>query len=150
MKNTKSIIKSLTVAMLTLAAVGCGSKTGTYTLSQTGNSYYSQCSSVTLNLTDSSNNVQATGSNGICTEQLTGTDNGSSITVTSLMITMTNTYSSMPQCTYTGILTVSGNTFTGTLTSTGSTSTASYNGSYNNSYNSSMCMPLTVQGTKTN
>jgi ABC-type oligopeptide transport system substrate-binding subunit len=146
MKNKKSIIKSLTVAMLTLAAVGCGSKAGTYTLSQTGNTYYAQCSSVTLNLTDSSNNVSASGSNGICTENLTGTDNGSSITVTSLIISMTSTYTTMPQCTYTGILTVSGNTFTGTLTSTGSTSTSTYNGGYN----SSMCMPLTVQGTKTN
>ena len=139
-KNT--IIKSLTVAFLTLASVGCGSKSGTYTLSQSGNSYYSQCASVSLNLTDSSNTVQATGSNGVCTETLSGTDSGSAIVVTSFIITMTSTtYSStMPQCTYTGTLTESGNTFSGTLTSATTSS----------SYYSSMCTPITIQGTKTN
>jgi ABC-type oligopeptide transport system substrate-binding subunit len=108
LKNKKSILNSLMVVGLSIAAVGCGSKVaGTYSLSQTGNSYYTQCSAVSLNVTENSNAVTATGSNGTCIENLSGIDNGGTITVSSFTISLTNSYSnSMPQCSYTGTLTV--------------------------------------------
>jgi hypothetical protein len=153
LKQKRSFYVSIVMAALTLGLVGCGSKVGgTYTFSQTGQSVMSGCSTVTLNLTSNSNQVSANGSNGQCTEMLTGYDNGNgTITVQSLTMTLTatssynnNNYGNQTQvCTYTGTLNVSGNVVTGQLQAAQSASM------YGSNYQSS-CSPITINGTKNN
>ena len=160
MSNTKKNFVSISMITFGLIfAVGCGQKIGgTYVLTQQGQQAQSlNCSQINLNLTTLSNNqVQATGSNGTCSETLTGTDNGNgSITVTSL--TMMNPQSYMSNgygnqnygnqnyggqssaCVYSGILNVSGNTVSGMLTST-NTGSSGYGYSY--------CGTLNITGTR--
>ena len=155
MKNQKvSFARSFIMTALTLGVVGCGAKVaGTYMFNQTGTSINSACSTITLNLTSNSNQVSANGSNGACTETLTGYDNGNgTITVQSLTMTVVNsgtttynnTYSNQ-SCVYTGTLNVSGNQVSGSLTSTSSGTSGT---TYNNSY--SYCGTVQIQGTKSN
>jgi hypothetical protein len=162
-QKRNALFNTIILSALGFIAVGCGSKVGgTYTFSQTGSSVNSACSAVTLNLTSNSNQVSANGSNGNCTEILTGYDNGNgTITVQSLSMTVVNSnqqygnnqqynnVNSNSSCIYTGTLNVSGNSVSGNLTSNanqGQSQTGSYG--YNN-YQST-CGTVYITGTKNN
>ena len=155
MLKQRTLFTSIIMAALTLGAVGCGSKVGgTYTFNQTGNSVNSACSSITLNLTSSSNQVNANGGNGQCTETLTGYDNGNgTITVQSLTMTLMNNSNSNgysnQSCIYTGMLNVSGNSVSGSLNSQSNQNQNNGSYTYNNYSNtSSYCGTLSITGTK--
>ena len=86
-KTKKNFVSISALVFALVLASGCGQKVaGTYTLSQSGQqAQMMNCSQITLNLSSSSSQIQASGSNGTCTESLTGTDLGNgTIQVTSL------------------------------------------------------------------
>ncbi len=150
MSNKKSFGSISAIAFGLFFAVGCGQRIGgTYMLTQQGQQAQSlNCSQITLNLTSNSSQVSGTGSNGTCTEQFTGLDNGNgTITVTSLSMmanpnggaqTYNNQYG-QSACMYSGTLNVSGNSVSGTLTS---------NNSGGSGYGYSYCGTLTITGTR--
>ncbi|MBC7395915.1 MAG: hypothetical protein H7333_00605 [Bdellovibrionales bacterium] len=128
MTKTKKNFVSISALVFGLVlASGCGQKVaGTYTLSQSGQqAQMMNCSQITLNLSSSSSQVQASGSNGTCTESLTGTDLGNgTIQVTSLTMMGNGSYnqntSGMPSCVFSGTLTVTNNQVSGMLNSASS------------------------------
>jgi hypothetical protein len=149
LKQKKSIFKTITVTALALGAFACGSKVaGTYTLSINGGSsamyggasslFSTYCQNVQLTVNSNSNMVNASGSGGQgCNENLQGTENGQTISVSSFSVSVAS-----QTCTFSGSLNVVNNVITGTLQPMST---------YYGMGSGAACMqPITINGTKIN
>jgi hypothetical protein len=117
-------------------------KGGAYMVSQTGNSLFTQCSSLTLDFTEFGNTVSGVATNDICTETFLGMDmrNGT-IKVVELTLVAATDNARVPNCVYSGDLVVNDHLMTGTLFT-------QPNLTDGNPYGQDYCKPITINAVK--